>query len=728
MPTAAFAQGTAFTYQGQLKNGEAPVNASVNMEFRLFDAVAVGNQVGATLIFDGAGGNPAPVTVVGGLFTVQLDFGGNAYNGDTRWLEVTVGGTPLSPRQALTATPYALFSAKPWITSGSSISYLGGNVGIGTAPSSTLDVAGTVRMTGLSLTSGGGAGKVLTSDASGNGTWQTPAGGGGLTLPYSGSVNSSAVPALAVTNSNTFGVGLSGTGYTGVFGTTSGVNGVALYGIATGGQAANSIGAFGATESTIGYGVFGLANNPTGANRGVYGRSDSGTGSGVYGLATATSGFNYGGYFSSNSTSGSGVFCLVNATTGLNQGGYFETTSSEGRGIAAFASATSGQNYGGQFLTASTQGYGVYAHAPASSGTTYGVYAASGSTGGTAVYGRAYAASGITHGVYGESNSSDGRGVYGLASATSGTTYGGRFANLSTDGRGVFADTLASTGTTYGVYGASNSTSGTGVYGKAYSTTGGTYGVQGETTSTGGIGVLGFATASSGTNFGMYGACYSTAGRGVVGEAYASSGATYGVWGLTHSAAGFGVFSNGPIGATGTKSFRIDHPDDPENKYLLHYSPESPEVINFYRGNVVLDGAGEAVVALPRYFAKINKNPSYQLTAVGVPMPTLHVAEEIDEAALSAGAIAAASEAGPVCSFHIAGGAPGGKVSWRVEAQRNDFWCQQHPAAAEVEKQGSEKGTYQQPELYGQPAEKGHFYRTKAPEPIVSRDASPQVQ
>ncbi len=51
----------------------------------------------------------------------------------------------------------------------------------------------------------------------------------------------------------------------------------------------------------------------------------------------------------------------------------------------------------------------------------------------------------------------------------------------------------------------------------------------------------------------------------------------------------------------------------------------------------VVSGAGEAVVGLPHYFAKINKTPSYQLTPVGAPMPTLHVAAEIDEAALSAG-------------------------------------------------------------------------------------------
>jgi hypothetical protein len=70
---------------------------------------------------------------------------------------------------------------------------------------------------------------------------------------------------------------------------------------------------------------------------------------------------------------------------------------------------------------------------------------------------------------------------------------------------------------------------------------------------------------------------------------------------------GFGVFANGNLELSGTKSFRIDHPTDPENKYLLHYSVESPEVLNTYSGKITLNDAGEAVVQLPAYFSAINK-------------------------------------------------------------------------------------------------------------------------
>src|SRR5262245_44428333 len=117
--------GAAITYQGQLKNAGSPANGVVNMAFRLWDDPAAGNQVGPTLTLNG-------VSVANGLFTVPLDFGAAAYNGDRRWLAINVNGTPLSPRQELTSAPYARFSSAPWATSGNDVSYSGGNVGIGT--------------------------------------------------------------------------------------------------------------------------------------------------------------------------------------------------------------------------------------------------------------------------------------------------------------------------------------------------------------------------------------------------------------------------------------------------------------------------------------------------------------------------------------------------------------------------------------------------------------------
>lgn len=173
------------------------------------------------------------------------------------------------------------------------------------------------------------------------------------------------------------------------------------------------------------------------------------------------------------------------------------------------------------------------------------------------------------------------------------------------------------------------------------------------------------------------------------------------------SASAYGVWAQGRLGASGTKSFRIDHPYDPMNKVLLHYCAESPEVINFYSGKVTLDEAGQAMVELPAYFASINRDPRCTLTAIGAAMPNLHVAEEISEAALAAGVAARPGDTAPICSFRIAGGVSGGKVSWRIEAVRNDRWMQKRGAPGEVEKLDRERGTYQHPELYGQPPAMG---------------------
>lgn len=215
------------------------------------------------------------------------------------------------------------------------------------------------------------------------------------------------------------------------------------------------------------------------------------------------------------------------------------------------------------------------------------------------------------------------------------------------------------------------------------------------------------ATAPTGTTFSVYGHNASTSGTAVFGTAFATTGTTYGVLGQAPSGSGWSVYATGRLGASGTKSFRIDHPADPENKYLQHYSAESPEVINFYSGKIALDERGEATVELPGYFASINKDPRYTLTAVGAPMPMLHIAEEINAEALLAGERAKPGEPVPTCSFRIAGGVAGAKVSWEVKALRNDAYVRQRPAPVEYEKSEGERGTYQHPELYGQPPERG---------------------
>ncbi|MFI4897206.1 MAG: hypothetical protein ACIARR_05210 [Phycisphaerales bacterium JB059] len=179
-------------------------------------------------------------------------------------------------------------------------------------------------------------------------------------------------------------------------------------------------------------------------------------------------------------------------------------------------------------------------------------------------------------------------------------------------------------------------------------------------------------------------------GTGVRGEANAASGNTFGVYGQAASLSGWGVFSNGRLGASGTKSFIIDHPLDPTGHYLLHYSSESPEPQNRYNGNVRLDARGVGVVALPEYFHAINRDFRYTLTPIGGAAPNLHIAREIVGA-----------------TFVIAGGLPGQKVSWEVIAVRDDAFVRQRGAPVEIEKVGAERGLYLTPGLYGMPEEMG---------------------
>lgn len=141
---SAAGQSSAFTYQGQLKSGGAPVNGTADLDFYIYDADAGGSLVAGPVSHVG-------VVISDGLFAVPLDFGPPAavFDGNPRWLQVDVDATPLSPRQELTAAPYSHFSALPWVTSGTDVSYTLGNVGIGTStPASALDLVGDLHALG----------------------------------------------------------------------------------------------------------------------------------------------------------------------------------------------------------------------------------------------------------------------------------------------------------------------------------------------------------------------------------------------------------------------------------------------------------------------------------------------------------------------------------------------------------------------------------------------------
>lgn len=327
--------------------------------------------------------------------------------------------------------------------------------------------------------------------------------------------------------------------------------------------------------------------------------------------------------------------------------------------------------------------------------------------GSRAIFGNATAGTGVTYGLYGLSASTTGRGVFGWATAPTGGTFGVMGQVASNSGRGVLGLATATSGVTYGVFGESRSTTAVlaasptntpaGIIGRATAITGRAAGLLGHAVSPRGAGVAGFETATTGESAGVYGEAHSPSGTGVAGYALATSGSATGVYGTTNSTSqGWAMFAEGDTGASGSKLFHIDHPLDPENKYLNHFCAEGPEPLLIYRGNATLDELGNAWVQLPEYFEAMSTDWHYQLTAVGAPA-LLYVAREIQGN-----------------RFHVAGGQPGMRVSWTVTGRRNDVYMRAYGKPVEQVKTAAERGTYLHPELYGQPAERALRPRIQA--------------
>ncbi|MEW6126669.1 MAG: hypothetical protein AB1757_06485 [Acidobacteriota bacterium] len=138
----------------------------------------------------------------------------------------------------------------------------------------------------------------------------------------------------------------------------------------------------------------------------------------------------------------------------------------------------------------------------------------------------------------------------------------------------------------------------------------------------------------------------------------------------------------------GGGSFKIDHPLDPENKYLSHSFVESPDMMNIYNGNITTDVNGRAVVELPEWFEALNKDFRYQLTVVGQFAQAI-VAEKVKGN-----------------HFVIQTNAPNIEVSWQVTGIRHDNWANSHRIPVEEMKSDNERGLYLHPEVFTQPEEK----------------------
>ena len=101
-------QTSVITYQGRLTDGSLPANGVYQMTFSLFDAPAGGAQDGSMIEL-------TSVQVVNGVFSVKLDFGTDPFPfGANRYLQIEIrrnsgeAYTPLTPRQQITTSPYAI--------------------------------------------------------------------------------------------------------------------------------------------------------------------------------------------------------------------------------------------------------------------------------------------------------------------------------------------------------------------------------------------------------------------------------------------------------------------------------------------------------------------------------------------------------------------------------------------------------------------------------------------
>ncbi len=249
---------TEFTYQAQLKLVGVPLNDSADFDFSLWDDAGIGqppvggNQIGATQTV-------SDVTVVDGLFTVQLnaagEFGSDAFNGDPRFIQIAVRSphdpgdtepfTTLGPRQPLTAAPFSLQTRGIFVDENE-------NVGIGTtSPQHLLHVVGDANT------------------------------------------------AHAIYGRNTETVSASA----GVYGESTSTAGYGVYGRSTS-STGNCWGVYGRTNSAIGRGVYGRAGLSNGLSYGVYGQSQSNDGIGVYGWASSSTGNTTGVWGHCNSATG----------------------------------------------------------------------------------------------------------------------------------------------------------------------------------------------------------------------------------------------------------------------------------------------------------------------------------------------------------------------------------------------------------------------------------------
>jgi len=582
------------------------------------------------------------------------------------------------------------------------------------------------------ITSGatGNAAGILGNDQSGSSTGSgvigLTAGGYGVRGIASANggygVSGSATNSYGVIGSSQSGVGVYGT--TSVNSATSGAvvgsntntsgAGVGVLGLTT-----NGYGVRGVASASGGYGVQGVATD----SYGVTGTSASGPG--VYG--TSNSGFGVQGSSTSNAGAqgGSTSSYGVRGSSSSNSGVYGTTAAGNTGGVAGVEGASTNSS-GIGVLGTTTSGYGVRGEASGSNG--YGVFGTAAQSNGIGVYGFATGAAtalyGISNGTgrtayFGQNNASNAANAveidsYGTGAALLATssTLAGRFVRRAGPG---FNHAVEITNLSYGP----GLVVGSGIIGGIAVVDNTLNPGLNWPATTGSFGQLGHEFLKISNNVDSYGIITpdgttlegpgqaTTLSNGTAGpntvlvvRQTATTGAALFATAGIETGRYAGMF-RGDIIVTGSingalKNFKIDHPLDPENKYLVHTSVESAEQLNLYSGNATLDAQGEATVQLPAWFEGLNQDFRYQLTPIGAAFVP-YVKEKIRNG-----------------QFRIAG-QPNAEVSWLLTGTRHDAYARANPTVVEQPKEPAMRGRYLHPAAFGRTADLGLDYQPAAP-------------
>jgi len=448
-----------------------------------------------------------------------------------------------------------------------------------------------------------------------------------------------------------------------------------------------AMGVSGGTSSPNGSGVFGVINSATaGGGAGVQGSANLAGNNGVGGFNSAASGFAVGVQGGTASSSGAGVQGNANVAGAVGVNGFNGALSGYAVGVSGGTASTNGAGVSGNSNRAGV--FGVVGFNSANSGNAIGTEGASSSPGGVGVWGVSMACSPgnpctLVPGTAGQFQTATTgillQGISGTAGANTGTAT--EVFRVDGQGQGSFAG---------GVIGTSNQSgpsSTPSVVGLNAASSGFALGAAGVSGSPAGVGIGGLSgtciTSTCSVINGTAGAFYSSNNNG--GFLLKGFSGPQGSDFLSGTSQVFSVDGQGNMTLAGNLtvtgnvskgggSFRIDHPLDPENKYLYHSFVESPDMMNIYDGIAILDERGEATVTLPEWFEALNQDFRYQLTCVGGYAP-VYVASEVSGN-----------------QFRVAGGRSGLKVSWQLTGIRHDAYANAHRIQVEVEKPASERG------------------------------------